>query len=217
MAALMQPVPARGELEARGRRLRGRRHARPRTSSATWLVDHGYKRVEAVELPGEFARRGGILDVFSPDAEDPVRLEFFGDEVESIRPFAAETQRSLGELNGRCQVLGQRRNAASGRHAGHLGDYLPAGAWIVLVEPDELHEQGKHYLEAGRRRSRGCSPSRASFQQLLRPAERHRLGAAAAGRRGGVLTCASSRSSGSAATSTGCATSSTPSAGTTAC
>ena len=52
-------------------------------------------RVEVVEVAGEFSLRGGILDVFPPDATEPVRIEFFGDEVESIRPFDAETQRSL--------------------------------------------------------------------------------------------------------------------------
>src|SRR5438093_1129588 len=64
----------------------------------TWLVERGYQRMEAVELPGEFSRRGGILDVFSPDAEAPYRLEFLGDDVESIRQFAADTQRSLGDV-----------------------------------------------------------------------------------------------------------------------
>ena len=52
-------------------------------------------RAEVVEVPGEFSLRGGIFDVFPTDATDPVRIEFFGDEVESIRPFDAESQRSL--------------------------------------------------------------------------------------------------------------------------
>ena len=47
-----------------------------------------------VEKPGEYALRGGILDVYSPEAERPVRIEFFGDEVESIRKFDPGTQRS---------------------------------------------------------------------------------------------------------------------------
>ena len=74
--------------------------------SREWLVANGYKRLDAVELPGEFSRRGGILDIFSLDAEDPVRLEFFGDEIESIRPFSAGSQRSLGELKA-VSVLGR--------------------------------------------------------------------------------------------------------------
>jgi len=65
---------------------------------AAWLVERGYQPAEAVELPGEFSRRGGILDVYSPDAEAPYRVEFFGAEIESIRQFAPETQRSLGAV-----------------------------------------------------------------------------------------------------------------------
>src|SRR5580692_309952 len=47
----------------------------------------GYNSADVVEMPGEYALRGGILDVYSPEAERPVRIEFFGDEVESIRRF----------------------------------------------------------------------------------------------------------------------------------
>ena len=56
-------------------------------------------RAEVVEVPGEFSVRGGILDVFPTDSTDPVRIEFFGDEVESIRPFDVESQRSLDRWN----------------------------------------------------------------------------------------------------------------------
>lgn len=62
------------------------------------LVDHlgsvGYTQVDLVEMPGQFARRGGILDVYSPEADRPIRVDFFGDEIESIRKFDPETQRS---------------------------------------------------------------------------------------------------------------------------
>src|SRR5438067_10624050 len=97
MQALMQPVPERSALAARSRVLRAAETLDVDELSA-WLVEHGYKRTDAVELPGEFSRRGGIFDVFSPDADAPFRLELFGDEVESIRQFAADTQRSLREL-----------------------------------------------------------------------------------------------------------------------
>ena len=59
------------------------------------LVDYAYVRVDLVERRGEFAVRGGIVDVFPPTEEHPVRLEFWGDEVEEIRTFAAGDQRSL--------------------------------------------------------------------------------------------------------------------------
>jgi len=54
----------------------------------------GYTATDVVEMPGEYALRGGILDVYSPEADRPVRIEFFGDEVESIRKFDPGTQRS---------------------------------------------------------------------------------------------------------------------------
>jgi transcription-repair coupling factor (superfamily II helicase) len=54
----------------------------------------GYTAVDVVEMPGEYAARGGILDVYSPEAERPVRIELFGGEVESIRRFDPGTQRS---------------------------------------------------------------------------------------------------------------------------
>lgn len=64
------------------------------------LVDLAYTRVDMVTRRGEFAVRGGILDVFSPIAEHPVRVEFFGDEVDQIRAFSVADQRSLpGELD----------------------------------------------------------------------------------------------------------------------
>src|SRR5260370_10739351 len=54
----------------------------------------GYKSTDVVEMPGEYALRGGILDVYSPEADRPIRVELFGDEIESIRKFDPATQRS---------------------------------------------------------------------------------------------------------------------------
>jgi transcription-repair coupling factor (superfamily II helicase) len=65
----------------------------------THLTSIGYTRMDMVEMPGQFTRRGGILDVYSPEADRPVRFEFFGDEIESIRKFDPETQRSAAPLD----------------------------------------------------------------------------------------------------------------------
>jgi transcription-repair coupling factor (superfamily II helicase) len=54
----------------------------------------GYSSTDVVEMPGEYALRGGILDVYPPEADHPLRVEFFGDEVESIRKFDPSSQRS---------------------------------------------------------------------------------------------------------------------------
>ena len=62
------------------------------------LLEHlnsvGYNSTDVVEMPGEYALRGGILDVYSPEADRPIRVELFGDEIESIRKFDPATQRS---------------------------------------------------------------------------------------------------------------------------
>lgn len=67
------------------------------------LVQHlnavGYSSADMVEMPGQYAQRGGILDVYSPEADRPVRVEFFGDEVESIRKFDPGTQRSSNSVD----------------------------------------------------------------------------------------------------------------------
>ncbi len=66
------------------------------------LIDHllsvGYTKVDVVEMPGQVTLRGGILDAYSPEQDRPVRIDFFGDEIESIRKFDPETQRSSSTL-----------------------------------------------------------------------------------------------------------------------
>ncbi|MFZ0746857.1 MAG: transcription-repair coupling factor [Terracidiphilus sp.] len=63
------------------------------------LASVGYAQMDLVEMPGQFTRRGGILDVYSPQSDRPVRIEFFGDEIETIRKFDPETQRSQAGLD----------------------------------------------------------------------------------------------------------------------
>ena len=63
------------------------------------LSDAGYKAAEVTESAGEYTSRGGILDVFSPAMDDPVRIEFFDDEIDSIRTFDRESQRSTAALD----------------------------------------------------------------------------------------------------------------------
>ena len=67
------------------------------------LIEHllsvGYTRVDVVEMPGQVTIRGGIIDVYSPEMDGPVRIDFFGDEIESMRRFDPETQRSSSHLD----------------------------------------------------------------------------------------------------------------------
>ncbi|MCR4668999.1 MAG: transcription-repair coupling factor [Clostridia bacterium] len=62
------------------------------------LILFGFERVEQVMIPGQFAMRGGVADVFVPESPDPCRVEFFGDEVDSVRTFDAESQRSIENI-----------------------------------------------------------------------------------------------------------------------
>jgi transcription-repair coupling factor (superfamily II helicase) len=70
----------------------------PHEEFVTHLGSVGYVRTEMVELPGQFAVRGGIIDVFSPEAPRPVRIELLGDTVESVREFDPRTQRSIAPV-----------------------------------------------------------------------------------------------------------------------
>ncbi len=63
------------------------------------LASVGYTQLDLVEMPGQFTRRGGILDVYSPEVDRPIRIELFGDEIDTIRKFDPETQRSQAGLD----------------------------------------------------------------------------------------------------------------------
>ena len=113
------------------------------------LAAVGYTRHDPVEMAGQFSVRGGILDVFSPEARRPVRLELFGDEVESLREFDPETQRSTGgvervsllpltEFPLRPEILDQlsSRAGASSRDTYVPGEPFPGWEFAVpLVQP----------------------------------------------------------------------------------
>lgn len=67
-------------------------------SLAEQLLEMGYSNDAVVEGKGQFSMRGGILDIYSPNMENPVRIEFFDDEVDSMRSFASDTQRSIENI-----------------------------------------------------------------------------------------------------------------------
>ena len=70
----------------------------PMERVASWLELNGYTRASTVREPGDYAQRGGILDLFAPGMAEPVRLDFFGDQIETIRAFDPETQRTQYDL-----------------------------------------------------------------------------------------------------------------------
>ena len=110
-----------------------------------WLVDEGFQRTDRVEVVGEFAQRGGIVDVFAPGQDCPVRLDFFGDQIESIRLFDPETQRSAEQVN-EVRFIGCRACQGSAGTVSFF-DYLPPQTLVVLEESREIIEVGRLYLK----------------------------------------------------------------------
>src|SRR5690606_4055723 len=108
-----------------------------------WLAEAGFHASTAVQLPGEFSQRGGILDIFSPDQPAPIRIELFDDEIESIRRFDPASQRSI-------ETLQEVELAAigSGRERfGPLADYLPEDTLVLIVEPGECKKSAEQLLQ----------------------------------------------------------------------
>ena len=149
LPALLQPVPSRHEREA-GTRTLAVGDEIDLDEFLHWLIERGFDRVTGLQMPGEFSMHGGIVDVFPPDALDPIRIEFFGDEIESIREFDVETQRKVCDLQTVALTLVAPVAATDARSAessaGHFVDSLSESAWVGLVELAELVEEGRHYL-----------------------------------------------------------------------
>jgi transcription-repair coupling factor (superfamily II helicase) len=116
-----------------------------------WFIARGFDRVPAVELPGEVRIQGGIVDIFPPAEANPLRIEFFGDEIESIRRFDVETQRRLDDLKSisitAIAPTEGNSDAALVEGGSSLFDSLEHNAWVVLTELQETVDEGKLYLE----------------------------------------------------------------------
>jgi len=125
-----------------------------------WLIDHNFQRVDQVDMIGEFAARGGIIDIYAPGTitnsatasettstvtSQPVRVEFFGDEIESIRFFDLDTQRSVKSVE-RISITGCRK-VQDIQNNTHLFEYLPRNCLVVLEETTEIVEVGRIFLE----------------------------------------------------------------------
>ena len=95
--AIVQRVPARDAVAAQALSV-APGHVVPMDSIIAWLGHNGYTRSSTVREPGEYAVRGGILDLFPAGLDQPVRFDFFGDSLETIRSFDAETQRTLLDM-----------------------------------------------------------------------------------------------------------------------
>ena len=130
-ASLDQPAPQRGALRAAALKLR--RGAAERLERVIEsLGGAGYERVAQVTTRGQFAVRGGILDAYSWQAAVPIRAEFFGDELESLREFDLDTQTSLRNLNEAELLLG-----ATEDQSGKIRDYIARDHLTITIEPED--------------------------------------------------------------------------------
>ena len=169
VAALLQRTFPAGAVRERTRTLKRGDHVDP-LDLVEWLEAQGYEPEAQVTQKGEIALRGGILDVFPLTSPWPVRAEFFGDELESLRQFDPLTQMSREEITavtippaGELGLLkkseeggespkSDTRNPKEARNSksevgalGTLLDYLPAETVFVLCEPEKLAERAEEY------------------------------------------------------------------------
>ncbi len=179
--ALCQPVPKPSALEAGSLRLEKDQSVDPDTV-VEWLVNNSFERVDAIDLPGQFARRGGIVDIYAPlvrmatggslkseglgdgksgiasshpqaslEAATPpvpssqaIRVEFFGDTIESLRAINLDTQRSTVEIDVLSVVA-----ATAGVEQGQrelFTNILPPETIVIFEEPADVQEVANVYL-----------------------------------------------------------------------
>ncbi len=139
--ALLQPVPPRESITENILMIR-KGHEYPLEELTAWLQQHHYHDAGQVENPGEYATRGGIVDVFPYASDSPCRIEYFGDEVESIRRFSIESQLSERDMDS-CQIFsvgvtGNPATTHAGQKAVSILSYLSKDTWIALKEPSDI-------------------------------------------------------------------------------
>ncbi len=125
--AMAEKVASRSDVDTLTLRL-ARGSVAPMTDTARWLRDNGFQEVDYVYEPGQFAIRGSILDIFGYSYEMPYRLDFFGDEIDSIRTFNTETQLSEQQVAS----VAVTANVASSARGESLLDFIPADTLIAV-------------------------------------------------------------------------------------
>ena len=120
---------------------------------ANQLIERGFERVDFVFEPGQFAIRGGIVDIYSYSHDMPYRLDFFGDEIDSIREFDIEDQLSKNKVTT-AQIVGKDDGPSTEYRVASILDYLPEDAiWIsndftivkYKVQSSEYRVQSSEY------------------------------------------------------------------------
>ena len=143
--ALMQTVPREDRLPQMLRVIR--RGDRVDSSElARWLTEAGYRRVETLDSPGEYAIRGGIIDIFAP-GNNPARIDLFGDEVEAMHEIDLGTMGSDRKID-RVEIVGTtlaKLQTDEGMVA--LTAFMPSNTVAILAELVEITEQGRSYFD----------------------------------------------------------------------
>jgi transcription-repair coupling factor (superfamily II helicase) len=124
-----------------------------RDALVNWLETNGFARASSVRDTGEYAVRGGILDLFPPGMPQPLRLDFFGDALESIRAFDPETQRTTGQLRtldlvpmSEVQLTSESMRRFRQAYVAHFGAQTRGDALYEAVSEGRRHQGLEHWL-----------------------------------------------------------------------
>lgn len=136
--SLRRAVPAPAEMASRELELFCGMKISLRSLVETLAHDFDYDNEALCESPGQFSVRGGLVDVYPLNASAPVRIDFFGDEIESMREFDPETQRSASRRPERLVIASGTAtdSAAVAQREGAIFEYFPAGTRFVFAEPE---------------------------------------------------------------------------------
>jgi len=146
IAALMQGLPPREHFQRVVRTIRVGDRVNL-ADLAAWLEEGGYERRPTVESPGEFAVRGGIVDLFPSAGSSPVRMDLFGDEVERLFEIDLDTMASDRRLDS-VELIAVTQEAIAGELASVLlPQLLSSRTFAVFAEMAEILEQGRGYFE----------------------------------------------------------------------
>ncbi|QDT05442.1 Transcription-repair-coupling factor [Rubripirellula lacrimiformis] len=163
----MQLVPTPQKLQDSTRRINVGDEVEPE-EIRRWLAEAGFAATTAVALPGEFATRGGLLDIYSADQPQPIRIEWFGDEIESIRRFDPGSQRSIESLN-HVEIAAVGVSGADDDESpddasafGSIADYLPDDAIVVVVDPQDTEKSARDLIKRT-----GDGANLISYDQLM--------------------------------------------------
>jgi transcription-repair coupling factor (superfamily II helicase) len=163
MQAICQPIPKLSAIESGSLSLQTGKQTTPEEVSA-WLIDNGFERTDRIDLPGQFARRGGIVDIYAPlvstsvgirdetGSSQALRVEFFGDTIESIRTIDLDTQVSTHQLSAVSIISATCGDKEEQREL--FLNILPADAIVILDEPADCQEVAKVLFERAEQKDR---------------------------------------------------------------